>query len=105
MTLWCICIDRWQEELAKIGEAGGNSVRVWVHVEGDVRWGISKRDDKNLTVSHSSPLYDGDGYVTGTDSAGSLVADLRAFLDECAAHNILAGLVLFNGAVLLDHNL
>ena len=60
---------------------------------------------KNLTVSHSSPLYDGDGYVTGTDSAGSLVADLRAFLDECAAHNILAGLVFFNGAVLLDHNL
>ena len=56
-------------------------------------------------MSHSSPLYDGDGYVTGTDSAGSLVADLRAFLDECAAHNILAGLVLFNGAVLLDTNL
>ena len=56
-------------------------------------------------MSHSSPLYDGDGYVTGTDSAGSLVTDLRAFLDECAAHNILAGLVLFNGAVLLVFNL
>ena len=67
--------------------------------------GSRKETTKNLTVSHSSPLYDGDGYVTGTDSAGSLVADLRAFLDECAAHNILAGLVLFNGAVLLDHNL
>ena len=64
-------------------------------------------DKRRLSVllSHSSPLYDGDGYVTGTDSAGSLVADLRAFLDECAAHNILAGLVLFNGAVLLDTNL
>ena len=38
--------------------------------------------------------------MVGTDSAGSLVSDLTSFLDECAANNILAGLVLFNGAVL-----
>ena len=38
--------------------------------------------------------------MVGTDSAGSLVSDLRSFLDECAKNNILAGLVLFNGAVL-----
>ena len=24
----------------QVAEAGGNSVRVWVHVEGDSRWGI-----------------------------------------------------------------
>ena len=40
-------VIRWKEELAKIGDAGGNSVRVWVHVEGDV-----------------SPLYDDDGSAT-----------------------------------------
>ena len=28
---------RWKDELGRIGSAGGNSVRVWVHVEGDVR--------------------------------------------------------------------
>ena len=39
---------RWKEELAKLGAAGGNSVRVWVHVEGDV-----------------SPLYNDDGYLKG----------------------------------------
>ena len=47
-----------------------------------------------------SPLYNEDGYVIGTDSANSLFSDLRSFLDECASNNILAGLVLFNGAVL-----
>jgi len=73
----------WVEELGRLGAAGANHVRVWVHVEGDV-----------------SPLYNDDGYVVGTDSAGSLVSDLTSFLDECAANNILAGLVLFNGAVL-----
>ena len=52
------------------------------------------------THSLLSPLYNDDGYVVGTDSAGSLVSDLTSFLDECAANNILAGLVLFNGAVL-----
>ena len=52
------------------------------------------------THSLLSPLYNEDGYVVGTDSAGSLVSDLTSFLDECAANNILAGLVLFNGAVL-----
>merc|ERR1711892_803680 len=71
----------WKEELAKIGAAGGNSVRVWVHVEGDV-----------------SPLYDDDGFVVGTDRAGTLISDLTSFLDECAKNNIFMGLVLLNEA-------
>ena len=80
----CHCqIFSWRSELASIAAAGGNFVRVWVHVEGDV-----------------SPLYNDDGYVVGTDPANSLFSDLRSFLDECAKNNILAGLVLFNGAVL-----
>merc|ERR1711892_929378 len=79
--------DIWKEELAKIGSAGGNSVRVWVHVEGDV-----------------SPLYDGDGFVVGTDRAGTLISDLTSFLDECAKNNIFMGLVLFNGAVLTNQD-
>jgi len=77
----------WSEELAQIGEAGGNSVRVWVHVEGDV-----------------SPLYDGDGFVIATDRDGTLISDLTAFLDECAKNDIFMGLVLFNGAVLRNQN-
>jgi len=79
--------DKWADELAKISEAGGNSVRVWVHVEGDV-----------------SPHYDGDGFVTGTDKSGTLISDLTAFLDECAKNNIFMGLVLFNGALMRNQN-
>ena len=41
-----------------------------------------------FSILHYSPLYDDDGYVVGTDSAGSLVSDLRSFLDECAKNNI-----------------
>jgi len=62
-------------------------VRVWVHVEGD-----------------HSPLYDSEGEVVGTDSLGSLVGDLLAFLDSCQANNVFMGLVLFNGAVLRNQN-
>ena len=51
-----------------------------------------------------SPLYDDDGYVVGTDEAGSLVTDLTAFLDVCATNNVFMGLVLFNGAVLKNTN-
>ena len=40
----------------------------------------------------------------GTDSAGTLVSDLTAFLDECSKNNIFMGLVLFNEAVLRNQD-
>ena len=52
--------DRWTQELQDIGNAGGNSARVWIHVEGDY-----------------NPQYDSDGYVVGTDAADTLISDLR----------------------------
>merc|ERR1719458_533804 len=74
-------------ELDRVAEAGGNSVRVWVHVEGD-----------------SSPYWDSDGFTLGTDEAGTLVQDLKAFLDECQERGIFMGLVLFNGALMRNQN-
>jgi len=73
--------DLWREELNRIAEAGGNTVRTWVHIEGEF-----------------SPLYDKYGYVVATDGSGSLVNDLKAFLDECQKRNLFMVLVLFNGA-------
>jgi len=79
--------DQWKEELDLVAGAGGNLVRVWVHVEG-----------------FTSPQYDTDGYIVATDSANTLVPDLLAFLDECKQRNIFMGLVLFNGAYLTNQN-
>ena len=45
-------------------------------------------------------LFDDNRFVIGTDASSTLIADLRAFLDECQKHNIFMILVLFNGAVL-----
>jgi len=84
---WADHGDQWVAELDRVAEAGGNSVRVWVHVEGD-----------------SSPHWDWDGFTLGTDEAGTLVQDLTAFLDECQARGIFMGLVLFNGALMRNQN-
>ena len=95
-------ILRWKEELAKIGAAGGNSVRVWVHVEGDVS--PLYNDDGSGTCFYFSLSHVFIRFVLGTDNAGTLVSDLTAFLDECAKNNIFMGLVLFNGAVLRNQD-
>ena len=62
--------------MRQVGAAGGNSVRVWVHVEGE-----------------NSPQFDDDGFVIGTDASQTLISDLREFLDECQANGIFMDLV------------
>ena len=74
--------SRWREELSQLSAAGGNSVRVWVHIEGE-----------------NNPQFDNDGYVIGTDAANTLIPDLRAFLDECQANGIFLNLVCVLEAV------
>ena len=64
----------------QVAEAGGNSVRVWVHVEGDSRWVIMQpvfvvREGVNFGfylnyVILCSPYWDSDGFTLGTDEAG-----------------------------------
>ncbi|XP_046463076.1 mannan endo-1,4-beta-mannosidase-like [Daphnia pulex] len=67
--------------LTRIDANGGNSVRMWVHVDG-----------KN------TPAFDGNGYVTGPDSTGTMISDLRSFLDFAQSKQLLVVLVLWNGA-------
>nr|CAG4647256.1 EOG090X0A8N [Megafenestra aurita]SVE92541.1 EOG090X0A8N [Megafenestra aurita] len=61
----------------------GTPTGIWVHVEGD-----------------NTPNYNADGYVQSPDVTGSLLGDLKAFLDAAKANNILVTYVLWNGALL-----
>ena len=56
---------------------------IWLHIEGD-----------------NTPLFNGDGYVTGTDRDGTLIPEMKKYLDAAQARNILVVFVLWNGAVL-----
>ena len=52
-----------QDYINAVSDAGGNSIRMWVFVEGE-----------------SIPAFDDDGYVTGTDSKDSLISDLKTYI-------------------------
>ncbi|KAL1524274.1 hypothetical protein AB1Y20_019177 [Prymnesium parvum] len=74
-----------RETLHNTSRHGGHAIRVWLHVEGD-----------------HSPLFDKEGFVVATDAAGTLIADLRRYLQAAQQLDVLVFLVLWNGAVL--HN-
>ncbi|KAL4238580.1 hypothetical protein ACF0H5_003287 [Mactra antiquata] len=68
--------------LSEIHAAGGNSIRVWVHIEGE-----------------TSPHFLSNGYVDKTDAGRSLINDMRNFLHAAQARNVLVFFTLWNGAV------
>merc|ERR1711907_696469 len=72
-----------QQYIANLTKAGGNSMRIWLFIEGD-----------------SIPAFDKDGMVTGTDGTGSLIQELRTYLQYAASQNVFVNLCLWNGAVL-----
>eukprot|EP00095_Tigriopus_kingsejongensis_P005359 maker-scaffold34_size539781-snap-gene-3.21 protein:Tk05359 transcript:maker-scaffold34_size539781-snap-gene-3.21-mRNA-1 annotation:"beta- -mannanase precursor" len=74
---------QWTKEIKLIGDSGGNSVRVWVHVEGEF-----------------TPQFDSSGYVSATDGSGTLISDLRKLLDVCQSNGVLLIPVLWNGALM-----
>jgi len=60
---------------------------VWVHVE-----------------AQSSPKFDSNGYVTGTDNSNTLIGDLSDLLDYAASQDVFVIIVLFNGALQRSSN-
>ena len=76
-----------QQYIANLTEAGGNSMRMWLFIEGD-----------------SIPSFDSQGMVNGTDNGGSLIDELRTYLQYAAANNVFVNLALWNGAVLRNPN-
>ncbi|KAK7104066.1 mannan endo-1,4-beta-mannosidase-like isoform X2 [Littorina saxatilis] len=73
--------NRYLYLMDKVKNAGGNSMRTWVHIEGA-----------------TSPKFDHNGYVTGLDSDGSFISDFKRYLDDAKARNILIFPCLWNGA-------
>ena len=60
---------------------------IWLHIEGS-----------------NTPAYDGQGFVTGPDRTGTLIADMKEYLDYAQTKNILVIFVLWNGAYLREQN-
>jgi mannan endo-1,4-beta-mannosidase len=67
--------------LTEVSIAGGNAVRVWVHIDG--QW---------------SPKFDAQGFATGED-VKSLIEELGEYLDFAEELNIFVIFCLWNGAV------
>jgi hypothetical protein len=70
-----------------VSSAGGNSMRVFLFVEGD-----------------KIPQFDTNGHVVSTDAAGSLISDLRRLIQYAGSQNVFVALCLWNGAVLKNQN-
>lgn len=69
--------------LKQIKDNGGNTVRIWVHTEGD-----------------RNPSFDGSGNVTGTDPSGTLVADMKKYALAAQDMDMMVIFTFWNGAVL-----
>lgn len=72
----------YQRNIDEIASNGGNSIRFWLHPVG----------------SGSTPKWGNDGYISGTDNANSLIAELRMLLDYAESKNVLVTVCLWNGA-------
>lgn len=64
-----------------------NASGIWLHVEGD-----------------NTPAYDSSGFVTGPDRTGTMINDMKSFLDFAQSKNILVIFCLWNGAYLRNDN-
>ena len=73
--------------LALIKSSGGNSVRIWLHIEGSY-----------------TPLFNSSSYVVDTDKSHTLISDMKAYLKAANDQDILVFFVLWNGAVLNNYN-
>ena len=77
----------WRIGLKSISKRSNYSIGIWVHVEGN-----------------NTPKWDQYGFVLAPDNSGTLITDLKAYLDEAKTRNILVIFVLWNGAVLNNQN-
>ncbi|XP_055895654.1 mannan endo-1,4-beta-mannosidase-like isoform X2 [Biomphalaria glabrata] len=71
-----------EEQLKKLHEAGGNSLRLWIHVQGE-----------------TSPAFDSNGMVTGLDTKGTFLDDFKELLRLALQYNIFLFPTLWNAGV------
>jgi len=76
-----------EDWIRQIRGGGGNTLRIWVHIEGD-----------------NTPEFDGNGNVVAPDRTGTFIGDLERFLDYAYEQEVFVILVLWNGAVMRNNN-
>nr|3VUP_A Chain A, Beta-1,4-mannanase [Aplysia kurodai]3VUP_B Chain B, Beta-1,4-mannanase [Aplysia kurodai] len=80
--------NRIEPEFKKLHDAGGNSMRLWIHIQGE-----------------TTPAFNDQGFVTGPDKQGTMLDDMKDLLDTAKKYNILVFPCLWNAAVNQDsHN-
>ena len=72
-----------RDALHNTSRAGGHTMRVWLHTEGD-----------------HTPQWDANGFVVASDASKTLVSDLQRLLRAAQEFNVLILFVLWNGALL-----
>ncbi|XP_064600906.1 mannan endo-1,4-beta-mannosidase-like [Liolophura sinensis] len=68
--------------LKELHQAGGNSLRIWIHIEGAV-----------------TPNFNANGYVTAPDKEGTFLNEMKTYLRKAQEYNILVFFCLWNGAL------
>jgi len=76
-----------QDYITSIASKGGNSMRIWLFVEGQ-----------------TIPSFDSSGRVVASDSSNTLLADLKTYLRFAASKNVFVNLTLWNGALMRNKN-
>ncbi|XP_046582031.1 mannan endo-1,4-beta-mannosidase-like [Haliotis rubra] len=71
-----------EKYLKLVADNGGNSIRVWVHIEGAV-----------------TPHFDASGMVVSLDQKGTFISDIKKYLRKALEYNILIFFCLWNGAL------
>jgi len=74
---------RLEQWIRDIRASGGNSLRIWLHVEAE-----------------STPQFNAAGFVIGTDAGNNLVRDMNLFLDVAEENNVFVIFTLWNGALI-----
>ncbi|KAK3763449.1 hypothetical protein RRG08_053303 [Elysia crispata] len=79
---WAGVKSRVEDEMKLLRDAGGNTMRIWIHVQGE-----------------TSPKFNADGYPIATDKEYTLISDVKDMLDLAQSYDILVVPTLWNNAV------
>jgi len=80
---WANTRARYEQWLGTISASGGNTIRIWLHIEAE-----------------STPAFDANGFVTAPDSTGQIIGDLGELLTIAERYNIFVVFTLWNGALI-----
>ncbi|GFN85278.1 endo-1,4-beta-mannanase 1 [Plakobranchus ocellatus] len=84
---WSSVKSQVASQMKMLKDAGGNSLRLWVHIQAE-----------------STPQFDTNGYVIATDRQGTFIGDFKDMLNLAQSYDILVIPTLWNAAVDQDRS-